>query len=211
MVQWLRLCAPNAGGLGSIPDQGTRPHMLQLTILCPSTKKKKIPCAATKTRCNQVNKCFLNSFTQEGCSQVWGVSVLLPGEALVPWGQLRKGEEATAPSPRGVTPGGLALFCLPFYHPSEILFWSSVKSRVSGASQSCASVSLYHWDNTGASWVDCCEASVSDTRTGSGMREACVRSPGIILRVSCPCVHQGSPNMNEDPRVLSHMTQHFCS
>ena len=35
-VQWLRLCAPNAGGLGSIPDQGTRPHMLQLR---PSTAK----------------------------------------------------------------------------------------------------------------------------------------------------------------------------
>ena len=69
MVQWLRLCAPNAGGLGSIPDQGTRPHLLQLTILCTSTKKNKIPCAATKTQCNQVNKCFLNSFTQKGCSQ----------------------------------------------------------------------------------------------------------------------------------------------
>ena len=30
MVQWLRLRAPNAGGLGSIPGQGTRSHMLQL-------------------------------------------------------------------------------------------------------------------------------------------------------------------------------------
>ena len=27
VVQWLRLCAPNAGSLGSIPSQGTRPHM----------------------------------------------------------------------------------------------------------------------------------------------------------------------------------------
>ena len=26
MVQWLRLCTPNAGGLGSIPGQGTRSH-----------------------------------------------------------------------------------------------------------------------------------------------------------------------------------------
>ena len=26
-VQWLRLCAPNARGLGSIPGQGTRFHM----------------------------------------------------------------------------------------------------------------------------------------------------------------------------------------
>ena len=30
VVQWLRLCAPNAGGLGSIPGWGTRPCMPQL-------------------------------------------------------------------------------------------------------------------------------------------------------------------------------------
>ena len=30
VVQWLRLSAPNAGGPGSIPGQGTRSHMLQL-------------------------------------------------------------------------------------------------------------------------------------------------------------------------------------
>ena len=30
VVQWLRLCAPNAGGLGSIPGRGTRPYMPQL-------------------------------------------------------------------------------------------------------------------------------------------------------------------------------------
>ena len=29
VVQWLRLHAPNAGGSGSIPAQGTRYHMLQ--------------------------------------------------------------------------------------------------------------------------------------------------------------------------------------
>ena len=30
VVQWLRLHAPNAGGKGSIPGQGTRFHMPQL-------------------------------------------------------------------------------------------------------------------------------------------------------------------------------------
>ena len=30
VVQWLRLCTPNAGGPGSIPGQGTRSHMPQL-------------------------------------------------------------------------------------------------------------------------------------------------------------------------------------
>ena len=32
MVQWLRLLIPNAGELGSIPGQGTRSHMLQLSF-----------------------------------------------------------------------------------------------------------------------------------------------------------------------------------
>ena len=32
VVQWLRLSTPNAGGLGSIPGQETRFHMLQLKI-----------------------------------------------------------------------------------------------------------------------------------------------------------------------------------
>ena len=27
VAQWLRLCAPNAGGPGSIPGQGTRSHV----------------------------------------------------------------------------------------------------------------------------------------------------------------------------------------
>ena len=29
-VQWLRVCTPNAGDLGSIPGQGTRSHIPQL-------------------------------------------------------------------------------------------------------------------------------------------------------------------------------------
>ena len=32
LVQWLSLHAPNAGGPGSIPSQGTRSHMLQLRV-----------------------------------------------------------------------------------------------------------------------------------------------------------------------------------
>ena len=45
VVQWLRLHAPNAGDLGLTPGQGSRSHIEQL----------KIPCAATKTQCNQIN------------------------------------------------------------------------------------------------------------------------------------------------------------
>ena len=42
MAQWLRLHAPNAGGLGLIPGQGTRSHMHATT---------KEP-----AWCNQINK-----------------------------------------------------------------------------------------------------------------------------------------------------------
>ena len=49
-VQWLRLCAPDAGGMGSVPGQRTRSHMLQL----------KIPYATTKTWHSQINKFFFH-------------------------------------------------------------------------------------------------------------------------------------------------------
>ena len=45
VVQWLRLCAPNAAGPGSIPGQGTRSHMPQLRV---HMLQLKILCAATK-------------------------------------------------------------------------------------------------------------------------------------------------------------------
>ena len=50
MVQWLRLRAPNAGGPGSLPGQGTRSHMTQLRVRTPQLK---IPRATTKIRCSQ--------------------------------------------------------------------------------------------------------------------------------------------------------------
>ena len=37
-IQWLRLYAPNARGLGLITGQGTRSHMPQLEILSAATK-----------------------------------------------------------------------------------------------------------------------------------------------------------------------------
>ena len=38
VVQWLRLHAPHAGGLGLISGQGTRSHMLELNISHAATK-----------------------------------------------------------------------------------------------------------------------------------------------------------------------------
>ena len=49
VVQWLRLRAPNAGGPGSNPGQGSRSHIPQLKILYVAMK---ILCA----RCSQINK-----------------------------------------------------------------------------------------------------------------------------------------------------------
>ena len=46
MVQWLRLYAPNAGGLGSIPGQGAGPHVPQLRAHVP---RLKTPRATVKT------------------------------------------------------------------------------------------------------------------------------------------------------------------
>ena len=45
VVQWVRLHAPNAGGLGSMPGQATRSRMLQLRVRMPQLK---IPHATTK-------------------------------------------------------------------------------------------------------------------------------------------------------------------
>ena len=52
VVQWVRLRTPNAGGLGSIPGQGTRSHMHAATkSLHAATKHAamKILRASTKT------------------------------------------------------------------------------------------------------------------------------------------------------------------
>ena len=53
MVQWLRLRAPNAGGRGSIPGQGTKiPHAATKS---PHATTKS-PHAATKTWSSQTKK-----------------------------------------------------------------------------------------------------------------------------------------------------------
>ena len=55
MVQWLRLHAPNTGGPGSIPGQGTRSHMPPLSSKVQMLQLK-IPHATTKTQCSQKKK-----------------------------------------------------------------------------------------------------------------------------------------------------------
>ena len=55
VVQWLRLFAPNAGGLGLIPSQGTRSYMPQLRVCMPQ-QRSNIPNATTKIRHRQKKK-----------------------------------------------------------------------------------------------------------------------------------------------------------
>ena len=52
--QWIRHHAPNAGGPGLIPGQGTRSHMHATTKSC-MPQLRSLP-AATKTQGNQINK-----------------------------------------------------------------------------------------------------------------------------------------------------------
>ena len=47
VVQWLRLCAANGEGTGSIPGQWTRSHMLQLRPSAAKKKKKSLKCAVS--------------------------------------------------------------------------------------------------------------------------------------------------------------------
>ena len=42
VVQWIRLCAPNAGGQGSIPGQGTRSQMHAANKSLHATTKEPV-------------------------------------------------------------------------------------------------------------------------------------------------------------------------
>ena len=58
VVQWLRLHAPNTGGLGSIPVWGTRSHMQQLKMLhIYDTVQPKTKANKKQTRIKQVPYC----------------------------------------------------------------------------------------------------------------------------------------------------------
>ena len=58
LVWWLRLCAPNAVGPGSIPNQGTSSHMSQLRTHMPqlSISHASRNIGVTEARHSQINK-----------------------------------------------------------------------------------------------------------------------------------------------------------
>ena len=69
VVQWLKLSASNARGLGLIPGQGTRSHMQQLRVCLSQLKNLrlqqqilKILSVAIKTRHSQINKYIYTFF-----------------------------------------------------------------------------------------------------------------------------------------------------
>ena len=53
VVQWLRLCTLNTGGLVSMSGQETRSHMPQLRVYMPQLK---IPCAGRPCPTKQINR-----------------------------------------------------------------------------------------------------------------------------------------------------------
>ena len=65
MAQWLRLHAPNAGGQGLSPVEGTRFHTSQLSV-CMLQQKSKSPYVTTKIQDNQINIFFLNLLFRKG-------------------------------------------------------------------------------------------------------------------------------------------------
>ena len=56
VVQWLRLCAPNAGGLSSIPGQGTRFHISQLLMSLNTATKSSHAATKDPACCNKDKK-----------------------------------------------------------------------------------------------------------------------------------------------------------
>ena len=93
VVQWLKLRAPNAGGLGSIPGQGTGSHMRAATKSSHATIKRRLP-AATKTWLNQVNKkkkkkkkkiCLIRSLPASQCPRAQNLNPPMAPEPAVLW------------------------------------------------------------------------------------------------------------------------------
>ena len=80
VVQWLRLHAPNVGGQGSIPAQGSSSHMLQLGVCMPQLKilhaATKDPISCSKDRISRMalprpataNNRQTNIFLEKDCA-----------------------------------------------------------------------------------------------------------------------------------------------
>ena len=87
VVQWLRLCSPKAGGLGSVPGWGTRFHLPQLRVCL---KQLKTPHTETKNWHGQVvkkkNTCILNDIKETFNFQ-----------GRVPWHILTQGHQTFSP------------------------------------------------------------------------------------------------------------------
>ena len=81
LVQWLRLCAPNAGDMGMISAQGTGSHMLQVGVCMPQLK---IAGAATKDIHTDfpVGPMVRNPLANAGDTG----SIPGPGRFHMPWG-----------------------------------------------------------------------------------------------------------------------------
>ena len=70
LIQWLRLWASSAGGLGSIPGQGARSHMPQLRVHMLQLKLPHVATKAAKKRdCELVPEDSLEDYSQQSQSR----------------------------------------------------------------------------------------------------------------------------------------------
>ena len=67
VAQWLRLCASNAGGVGSTPGQGTRSHILVRISVCYAAQpKKKIKKVGLQQDSTMVSKYLFTDYQLQG-------------------------------------------------------------------------------------------------------------------------------------------------
>ena len=60
VAQWLRLLAPNAGGPGSIPDQGTRSHVPHLRVRMPQRRPRSYMLQLSPGAAKWINNFFFS-------------------------------------------------------------------------------------------------------------------------------------------------------
>ena len=121
VVQWLRLCAPNAGGPGLIPGKETRSRMPQLRVHMPQLRSAQV---ATKTWCNRIKKfCiqFKDYFPFTVITEYWLYS---PCCTIHPCSVSYTQIVSTSHSPTSILP-------LPFHHPPPLVTSSVFSTSVS--------------------------------------------------------------------------------
>ena len=82
VVQWLRLCTPNAGDLGSTPGRGTRSHIPQLSVRMPQLKMLQQRFRVPQLRPGQIKTFYKKTSSFPEYFALGGISPAIPGYGL---------------------------------------------------------------------------------------------------------------------------------